>query len=223
VSRAELSDYEGWSALSFRSTPNHGEALVAKRVMDVLGAALALLLSTPVLAIVAVAIKLEDRGPVFFGQERSGLYGRTFRMWKFRSMSVDAEAQKGALAGHNEMDGPVFKMRADPRVTRVGRFLRRTSLDEFPQFWNVLRGDMSLVGPRPPLPDEVARYARWQMRRLSMKPGITCIWQVSGRNDVDFDTWMRLDLQYIDAWSLFLDVKLLARTVPAVLRGSGAR
>ena len=144
-------------------------------------------------------------------------------MYKFRSMVVDAEDRKAELERLNEMSGPVFKIMRDPRITRVGAFIRKTSIDELPQFWNVFRGEMSLVGPRPPIPAEVARYERWQMRRLSMKPGLTCIWQVSGRNHVDFETWMKLDLQYIDNWSLFLDVKLLARTVPAVLLGSGAR
>jgi lipopolysaccharide/colanic/teichoic acid biosynthesis glycosyltransferase len=144
-------------------------------------------------------------------------------MYKFRSMVVDAEAKKAALEKFNEMSGPVFKMENDPRITRIGRFIRKTSLDEFPQFWNVLRGEMSLVGPRPPIPAEVERYERWQMRRLSMKPGITCIWQVSGRNNIDFDTWMRLDLEYIDKWSLFMDIKLLLRTIPVVLLGRGAK
>lgn len=223
VSLADLQDYEGWGVLSFASTPPNAEALVVKRAMDLIGAAVALLLLSPVFGVIALAIKLQDGGPVFFIQERSGLYGRRFPMIKFRSMVVDAEARKHALADQNEMSGPVFKMAQDPRITPVGRWIRRTSLDEIPQFWNVLRGEMSLVGPRPPLPAEVARYERWQMRRLSMKPGITCIWQVSGRNHIDFDNWMRLDLEYIDNWSLFLDVKLLLRTLPAVLGGHGAR
>ncbi len=194
-----------------------------KRGIDLTGSALALLVTSPLLALVAVLVKLEDGGPVFFAQERAGLYGRRFQMYKFRSMAVDAEARKESLAHLNEMSGPVFKMRDDPRITRVGRWIRRLSIDELPQFYNVLRGEMSLVGPRPPIPLEVARYERWQMRRLSMKPGITCIWQVSGRNEVDFDTWMRLDLEYIDNWSLFLDLKLLMKTVPVVIAGSGAR
>lgn len=160
---------------------------------------------------------------MFFVQQRSGLYGRPFPMIKFRSMVVDAEARKSDLGHLNEMDGPVFKMARDPRVTRVGRVIRKLSIDELPQLWNVLRGEMSLVGPRPPIPAEVAKYERWQMRRLSMKPGITCIWQVSGRNEVDFETWMKLDLEYIDNWSLFLDLKLLLKTVPVVLVGAGAR
>lgn len=223
IARAEVMDLGGWSILSFSSTPANAEALVVKRMIDVLGASIALALSAPVMALIALCIKLEDGGPVFFTQERSGLYGRTFPMYKFRSMVVDAERLRAQLEAQNEMGGPVFKMKRDPRITRVGALIRKLSLDEFPQFWNVLRGEMSLVGPRPPLPSEVARYERWQMRRLSMRPGLTCIWQVRGRNRIDFDQWMRLDLEYIDNWSLFLDVKLLLRTVPAVLLGSGAR
>ena len=222
VARAEVQDFEGWGVLSFSSTPPDAEALVIKRGIDLFGSGLALLVASPLLLVVAALIKL-DGGPVFFAQERAGLYGRRFRMYKFRSMSVDAEARKPELEHLNEMSGPVFKMREDPRITAVGRWLRRLSIDELPQFYNVLRGEMSLGGPRPPIPAEVARYERWQMRRLSMKPGITCIWQVSGRNEVDFDTWMRLDLEYIDNWSLFLDLKLLLKTVPVVLVGSGAR
>ncbi len=223
VAQAELTDFEGWSVLSFSTTPTNGEAMVLKRTMDVLLSGLALLLLSPVLLLITAAIKLEDSaGPVFYGQERSGLYGKTFTMWKFRSMVANAESLKQQLLADNEMDGPVFKIKNDPRITRVGQFIRKTSLDELPQFWNVLTGEMSLVGPRPPIPSEVEEYKRWQMRRLSMKPGITCIWQVEGRNNVDFETWMKLDLQYIDNWSLFLDLKLLARTVPAVLFGTGA-
>ena len=223
VAQADLMDFDGWGVLSFSSTPRDVDALVVKRVLDVVGSAAMLFVMSPILTLVALLIKLEDGGPILFSQERSGLYGRTFRMLKFRSMVPDAEARKADLQHLNEMSGPVFKMQNDPRVTRVGRWIRKASLDEFPQFWNVLRGEMSLVGPRPPIPREVERYERWQMRRLSMKPGITCIWQVSGRNDVDFDTWMRLDLEYIDKWSLFLDLELLLRTVPVVVFGRGAR
>ncbi len=222
ISKAQLTDLDGWHVLSFSTTPEDAEALAVKRVMDVLLSGAALLALTPVFLLTALAIKLEDGGPVFFGQERSGLFGRPFPMYKFRSMVVDAEKLKDQLAANNEMDGPVFKMKHDPRITRVGRFIRKTSIDELPQFWNVFRGEMSLVGPRPPLPKEVEHYKRWQRRRLSMKPGITCTWQVSGRNDIDFETWMKLDLEYIDNWSLFLDVKLLFRTVPVVLLGTGA-
>jgi len=156
-------------------------------------------------------------------QRRIGLNGREFTLYKFRSMVQDAEAQLGQLLALNEMKvGPVFKVKNDPRVTAVGRWLRKTSLDEFPQFWNVLRGEMSIVGPRPPIPAEVQKYERWQRRRLSMKPGITCIWQVSGRSELGFDQWMELDLEYIDNWSLWHDLKILAKTVPAVLTGRGA-
>jgi exopolysaccharide biosynthesis polyprenyl glycosylphosphotransferase len=222
VARAELEDFDGWSVLTFSSTPADVEALAIKRVVDVVLSAISLVLLAPLLALVVVVVRL-DGGPALFSQERSGLYGRTFRMWKFRSMVVDAEEQRAALEIKNEMTGPVFKIAHDPRVTRLGSFLRRTSIDELPQLWNVLRGEMSLVGPRPPIVAEVQKYERWQMRRLSMKPGLTCIWQVSGRNDVDFETWMRQDLQYIDNWSLFLDLKLMFQTLPVVLLGTGAR
>ena len=181
------------------------------------------LVALPLLIGAAIAIKLDSPGPLFFRQRRVGVHGRIFHILKFRSMYVDAEARLEALREHNEMTGPVFKMTNDPRVTRVGRFLRRMSLDEFPQFWNVLRGEMSVVGPRPPLPSEVRQYKRWQRRRLSMKPGITCIWQISGRNEIDFDRWMELDLQYIDEWSLWNDVRICVLTVPAVLGARGAR
>ena len=223
TSRVHLEDYDGSGVLTFSATPNDTGALMVKRAMDIVGASAALLLLSPLLAVVALLIKLQDGGPVLFAQERSGLFGRRFAMLKFRSMVTDAEAQKARLAHLNEMSGPVFKMAHDPRITRLGAFIRRTSIDELPQFWNVLRGEMSLVGPRPPIPAETERYARWQLRRLSMKPGITCIWQVSGRNNIDFETWMKLDLQYIDNWSLLLDVKLLLKTVPVVLMGTGAR
>jgi exopolysaccharide biosynthesis polyprenyl glycosylphosphotransferase len=223
TSRVQLEDYDGSGVLTFSATPNDTGALMVKRTMDIVGASAALVVLSPLLAVVALLIKMQDGGPVLFSQERSGLFGRRFAMLKFRSMVTDAEAQKARLAHLNEMSGPVFKMAHDPRITRLGAFIRRTSIDELPQFWNVLRGEMSLVGPRPPIPAETERYARWQLRRLSMKPGITCIWQVSGRNNIDFDTWMKLDLQYIDNWSLLLDVKLLLKTVPVVLMGTGAR
>jgi exopolysaccharide biosynthesis polyprenyl glycosylphosphotransferase len=223
TSRATLEDVDGWSALTFSSVPTDADALLVKRAMDIVLSSLALLALSPVFLGVALVIKAQDRGPVLFAQERSGLNGRRFHMLKFRSMVVDAEARKKELEHLNEMSGPVFKIARDPRITAFGQFIRKTSIDELPQFWNVLVGDMSLVGPRPPIPAEVERYERWQLRRLSMKPGITCIWQVSGRNNVDFETWIRQDLEYIDNWSLFLDVKLLLRTVPVVLLGTGAR
>jgi lipopolysaccharide/colanic/teichoic acid biosynthesis glycosyltransferase len=194
----------------------------SKRCLDVLGSALALLLLAPLLALVALAIRLDSPGPVVFRQLRAGRGGRPFVFYKFRSMFVDAETRRALLAGRNEQTGPVFKMRADPRVTRVGRWLRRWSLDELPQLWNVLRGDISLVGPRPPMLDEVARYERWQRRRLCVAGGITCIWQVSGRSQIPFVEWMRLDLRYVACRNLWLDLRLLLRTLPAVLSGRGA-
>jgi lipopolysaccharide/colanic/teichoic acid biosynthesis glycosyltransferase len=177
---------------------------------------------SPVLALVVLAVKLTSPGPVLFRQIRFGARGRPFTMYKFRSMVADAEMFRAALAGANEVTGPVFKIREDPRLTAIGAFLRRTSLDELPQLWNVLRGEMSLVGPRPAVPSEVARYEPWQRRRLSMKPGLTCLWQISGRSRVAFDRWMRLDLEYVDRWSLGLDLWILVRTIPAVLSGRGA-
>jgi lipopolysaccharide/colanic/teichoic acid biosynthesis glycosyltransferase len=157
-----------------------------------------------------------------FRQVRCGLYGRPFEMLKLRTMVQDAEARRAELLELNEMDGPVFKMKYDPRITPVGRLLRRFSIDELPQLWNVLRGDMSLVGPRPPIPSEVNCYATTDRRRLSMRPGITCLWQVSGRNDIGFDQWVKLDLAYIDSWSLGLDLRVLVKTIPAVFKGTGA-
>jgi exopolysaccharide biosynthesis polyprenyl glycosylphosphotransferase len=220
--RMTLADLDGLPMLAFTRTPTDTVALAAKRVFDVLASAAALLVLSPVLLAVAVAIKLDSPGPVFFRQRRVGLNGRAFDMLKFRSMHLDAEARLAGLLAKNEMSGPVFKMTNDPRVTRVGRLIRRASLDELPQFWNVLRGEMSVVGPRPPIPAEVREYKRWQRRRLSMKPGITCIWQISGRNDIDFDHWMELDLQYIDQWSLWSDLRICLLTIPAVLSARGA-
>ncbi|HYG61833.1 MAG TPA: sugar transferase, partial [Thermoanaerobaculia bacterium] len=196
--------------------------LMLKRALDVALASLLLLLALPAVGLVAALIKLTSGGTVLFRQTRCGLNGRFFTLYKFRTMVEDAEERRNALLHLNEMNGPVFKLRSDPRVTWFGRFLRRFSLDELPQLWNVLRGDMSLVGPRPPIPEEVARYQRWQRRRLAMKPGLTCLWQISGRNNVDFDRWMQLDLEYIDSWSPMLDFKILLKTIPAVLSGRGA-
>ena len=182
-------------------------------------AVLALIVLAPVLLAIAAAIWLEDRGPVLFRQTRVGLHGRLFRMIKFRTMVTDAEDRLAELESLNEIAGHAFKLADDPRVTRTGHILRRASLDELPQFWNVLRGQMSLVGPRPPLPGEVADYNLWHRRRLSMKPGITGLWQVSARLEAEFDRWVELDLAYIDRWSLWLDVKIMVRTVPAMLSG----
>ncbi|HLV60507.1 MAG TPA: sugar transferase [Fredinandcohnia sp.] len=222
-SRIDYEEVGGTPFLGFTTAPTHPISLALKRAFDIVVSAVALVLCAPLFLVIAIAIKLDSPGPVFFGQVRSGLNGRRFTLWKFRSMVVDAEKRLAALRDKNEMSGPVFKMKDDPRVTRVGRFLRRTSLDELPQFWNVLVGQMSVVGPRPPLPSEVDRYERWHRRRLSVKPGITCIWQVSGRNEIDFEDWMKLDLAYIDQWSLWLDIKIVLRTIPAVIFGRGAR
>ena len=221
--RAYLGSVSGIPILTLASTPHAATDIVLKRLVDVVVSTLGLVLSAPLFAVTAALIKMESQGPVLFRQVRSGLNGRRFVLLKFRSMNHDAEHQRLALEERNEMSGPVFKLQDDPRVTRVGAWLRRISLDELPQLWNVLRGDMSLVGPRPPLPSEVQKYERWQRRRLSMKPGITCLWQVNGRNDIDFDEWMKLDMEYIDNWSLVLDFKILARTVPAVLFSRGAQ
>jgi exopolysaccharide biosynthesis polyprenyl glycosylphosphotransferase len=215
-------DLDGTPMLTVSATPRQPGALLVKRVTDLTGSMVALIMLSPVFVVAAILIKTTSRGPILFAQTRSGLNGRTFTLYKFRSMYRDAEARRAALASRNEMSGPVFKIKDDPRVTPVGRWMRRFSIDELPQFWNVLSGDMSLVGPRPPIPEEVKKYERWQRRRLSMKPGITCLWQVSGRNAVDFDDWMKLDLAYIDTWSLRLDVQILLRTVPVVITAKGA-
>jgi lipopolysaccharide/colanic/teichoic acid biosynthesis glycosyltransferase len=193
-----------------------------KRVVDVTGAALALLALSPVMLAAAVAVKLSSPGPVLFRQQRAGLGGRAFTFYKFRTMGVDAEQRKKDLLAQNEMTGPVFKIAADPRITPVGRILRRTSIDELPQLWNVLVGDMSLVGPRPPIVSEVKDYERWQLRRLDIRGGLTCIWQVSGRSAIQFNDWVRLDLRYVEKASLRTDAALLLKTIPAVLTCRGA-
>ena len=196
--------------------------MLLKKILDIAVSGGALILLSPLMVAIAIAIKVTSRGPIFFSQERVGMNQRKFRLYKFRSMVIDAEELKKGLADLNEQDGCAFKIKNDPRVTRVGSFLRRTSLDEFPQLLNVLRGEMSLVGPRPPLPDEVSRY-QWNFRRrLSVKPGITCFWQISGRNNISFNRWVEMDKDYIDNWSLLLDIKILLRTIPAVLFQKGA-
>lgn len=211
--------------LVFRTTPELSWALLVKNLIDRLGAGILLFLSAPIMAAVAVAIKLTSPGPVIFRQERAGKNGKPFTMYKFRSMTTNAEMLQSELAAMNQMQGPVFKLDRDPRVTKVGRWIRKTSLDELPQLVNVLKGEMSLVGPRPLPIYEVNNFSNSaQRRRLSVKPGLTCLWQVSGRNEItSFEDWVKLDLAYIDNWSLWLDVKILLRTIPAVLFGSGAR
>ncbi|MFT3710222.1 MAG: sugar transferase [Archangium sp.] len=193
-----------------------------KRLFDIVSAGVALWILGPLLLLVAALVKLTSDGPVLFRQKRVGLHGRPFEMLKFRTMVVNAEALKAKLAAQNEMDGPVFKMKHDPRITPLGRVLRKFSIDELPQLINVLRGDMTVVGPRPALPTEVAKYEAWQRRRLSVRPGLTCIWQVSGRNEISFEQWMYMDLQYIDTWSFSKDLALIMRTFPVVLTGRGA-
>jgi exopolysaccharide biosynthesis polyprenyl glycosylphosphotransferase len=205
--------------ISVRLKPSQ---MAFKRFFDIVASAAALWVLLPMLAAVAVIIKLTSRGPIFFKQLRVGTNGRQFHMLKFRSMVVNAEELKAKLEKMNEQSGPVFKMKNDPRVTRIGRFIRKYSIDELPQLVNVLRGDMSVVGPRPPVPQEVAKYEAWQRRRLSVRPGLTCIWQVSGRNQISFEQWMYLDMQYIDHWSLKNDINLILKTVPVVITGRGA-
>jgi exopolysaccharide biosynthesis polyprenyl glycosylphosphotransferase len=193
-----------------------------KRAFDILASSVALACLSPLMVMVAALVKLTSRGPVLFKQDRVGLHGRTFHMLKFRSMVANAEDLKAKLMAHNEQEGPVFKITRDPRITTVGRFIRKYSIDELPQLLNVLRGEMSIVGPRPPIPSEVAKYEAWQRRRLSVRPGLTCVWQVSGRNEISFEEWMYLDMQYIDHWSLARDFHLIFRTVPVVISGRGA-
>lgn len=215
-------ELDGTPMLTVSPVPRDPVALLLKRTIDFAGSLLGLLALSPLLLGIAAAIRVTSPGPILFRQRRVGLNGRIFVMLKFRSMYADAERRRRDLLDQNEVSGPVFKMKRDPRITPVGRILRKFSLDELPQLWNVLVGDMSLVGPRPPIQDEVKQYERWQRRRLSMRPGITCLWQVSGRNNVAFDEWMKLDLAYIDNWSLKLDFEILLRTVPAVVFARGA-
>ncbi len=223
TAKAELREVEGWTGVTFRPSSDAEPARLVKRAADLAGAAALLVALAPLLALVALAIRAADGGPALFVQERVGRYGRRFRMVKLRTMVPDAEARLPSLLERNEIGGAAFKMRDDPRVTPIGRWLRRFSLDELPQLLNVLAGDMSLVGPRPPLPAEVARWERWQWRRLSVRPGLTGLWQVSGRADLPWESWIRLDLEYVDRWSLWLDLTVLARTIPVVLQGTGAR
>jgi exopolysaccharide biosynthesis polyprenyl glycosylphosphotransferase len=225
ISRASFDDFNGRPVLVFRTTPEASWQGVIKQVLDFVGAVLLLILLAVPFAVIALIIKFSSPGPVFFRQSRAGLNGRPFTMFKFRTMVTNAEQLKAELAAMNEMSGPVFKMSNDPRVTPVGRWLRKFSFDELPQLINVLRFEMSLVGPRPLPVDEVRRFSDLaHRRRLSVKPGLTCLWQISGRNNVsDFRDWVRLDLEYIDNWSLWLDLKILCRTVPIVLTGTGAK
>jgi exopolysaccharide biosynthesis polyprenyl glycosylphosphotransferase len=225
ISRARFDELLGYPLLVFSSTPETSWQGVAKQIMDFVGALFLLIALSWLFVILAILIKLTSPGPVFFRQQRSGLNGSPFTLYKFRTMATNAEQFKHELEAMNEMSGPVFKVTNDPRVTPIGKFLRKYSLDELPQLYNVLRTEMSLVGPRPLPVDEVKRFENLaHRRRLSVKPGLTCLWQISGRNQIsDFRDWVRLDLEYIDNWSLWLDLKILVRTIPAVLIGTGAK
>lgn len=220
--QVHLERLEETALLRFTTVPHNQTALFLKRSFDVVASFSGLLFLSPLFLVVSLLIKLTSRGPVLFKQIRMGLNGRLFSCLKFRTMVADAEKLQDKLKNMNEADGPVFKMKNDPRITPLGRIFRKLSIDELPQLWNVLMGEMSLVGPRPPIPSEVGNYERWQRRRLSMRPGITCLWQISGRSELDFDTWMKLDLKYIDQWSLVLDFIILLKTIPAVLTTRGA-
>lgn len=222
--RTQPSDLNGTPLVSFDTAPTDQWQLAVKRAIDLLIASLGLLVLLPLFPLTALLIKATSPGPALFRQIRCGLNGRRFTLYKFRSMVTDAESKQAGLQRLNEMSGPVFKVANDPRLTPVGRWLRKMSIDELPQLFNVLKGEMSLVGPRPPIPSEVEKYEVWQRRRISMRPGITGHWQVNGRNHIkDFNEWMRLDLEYIDRWSLGLDLAILFKTVPAVLVGKGAK
>jgi exopolysaccharide biosynthesis polyprenyl glycosylphosphotransferase len=204
-----------------KPTPRRDEMVLAKELMDKALSFILIILFSPLYLLTALLVKLSSKGSVLFKQQRVGLNGRKFTLYKFRTMVENAEQLQKTLLDKNEMDGPVFKIKEDPRITGLGKILRKTSLDELPQLFNVLSGDMSLVGPRPPLPEEVSQYELYHRKRLCVKPGLTCLWQVNGRNEINFDKWMKLDLEYIDNWSLLLDFKILLKTIPAVLSGSG--
>jgi exopolysaccharide biosynthesis polyprenyl glycosylphosphotransferase len=225
IAKPSFEHLHGKPMLVFRTTPDVSWSLLCKAVIDRVGALALIALASPVMLVCAILVRMSSPGPVIYRQKRAGLHGKSFTMLKFRSMYVDADARLADLSAHNQMSGPVFKMENDPRITPIGHFLRRTSLDEFPQFFNVLAGDMSLVGPRPLPTYEVAKFEEAaQRRRLSVKPGLTCLWQISGRNELkDFNEWVRLDLQYIDNWSIWLDLKILLKTIPVVLFGLGAK
>jgi len=223
LARSQPVDFDGVPIVSLHSAPSFSWRTEAKRLFDLAGATVLLIILAPLFLLIAVAIKLDSSGPVFFVQDRFGFNKRRFRMIKFRTMAADAEARMNEIEHLNEKTGPIFKIRNDPRITRVGRWLRKTSVDELPQLINVLLGDMSIVGPRPlSVRDALRMEAAWQKRRFSVKPGLTCLWQVSGRSDLSFEDWMQLDLEYIDHWSLVLDASILIRTIPAIVMARGA-
>ena len=222
ISRVSLERLREMPLLTFSTTPENEYFMLLKRLVDFLMAAFLIAILSPLLLLLAALIRLTSKDPVLYRQTRCGLGGRKFTLYKFRSMRAGADLQKEELEHLNEMNGPVFKIKNDPRCTPIGRWMRRLSLDELPQLFNILKGNMSFVGPRPPLPEEVERYERWQRRRLRMQPGLTCLWALEGRNRLDFKRWMELDLEYIDQWSLLLDWKILIKTIPVVLLGRGA-
>lgn len=221
ISKSSISIFDKVQFINYYTSPKMNWRMFLKRLFDVFISLFLLTLWLPLFLILSIIIKATSPGPVFFRQRRVGLNGRIFTMFKFRTMAKDAESMKMDLMDLNILEGPVFKIKNDPRVTKIGQFLRKTSIDEIPQLINILKGEMSLVGPRPPIPDEVDQYKLDDRRRLSMKPGITCLWQVSGRNEIQFEEWMKLDRKYIDQWSLWLDFKILIKTIPAVFRGTG--
>ena len=223
IARVSLERLDDLPLITFSMVPDHSLSLAAKRITDFGIAVGMLVLWSPLMLLVAALIKFTSPGPVFYRQTRCGRFGRPFALVKFRTMYQGAEDRLWEIRHLNEMDGPVFKMRNDPRVTPLGRLLRISSIDELPQLWNVIKGEMSVVGPRAPLDEEVRHYTVKQRRRLSVKPGITCLWQVSGRNDIDFQRWMEMDLEYIDTWTFWLDIRIMLRTIPAVLTARGAR
>lgn len=194
-----------------------------KRLLDIIGSLIGLIISSPILIIVGILIKFESKGPIIFAQRRIGLNGKEFKMYKLRSMVANAEDLKEKLAEQNEMSGPMFKIKDDPRITKIGKFIRKTSIDELPQLINVLKGDMSLVGPRPSLPNEVKEFEQWMLRRLEVKPGLTCFWQVMGRNNIDFENWMKLDIKYVNERSFWLDIKLIFKTFFVLFGDENAR
>jgi len=222
ISKVSLERLREMPLLTFSSTPENEYLILLKRMADLAMALILVIILSPLFFLLGVLIKLTSKGPMLYRQTRCGLGGRKFTVYKFRSMKAGAELLREDLRSLNEVDGPVFKIKNDPRCTALGRFMRRLSLDELPQLFNILKGDMSFVGPRPPLPEEVEKYERWQRRRLRMQPGLTCLWAIEGRSRLSFKRWMELDLEYIDHWSLLLDWKILLKTIPAVLLGRGA-
>lgn len=218
----QLEIYKGEAVFQDRAEPKMVYYFF-KRIMDVICSLSGLMFLMPIFCIVGILIKLESKGPIFFSQERVGKNGEGFKMYKFRSMVINAEELKEKLHGKNEMSGPMFKMKNDPRVTRIGKFIRKTSIDELPQLFNVLKGEMSLVGPRPSLPKEVVKFDDWMMERLDVKPGLTCYWQVCGRNDIDFEDWMQLDIRYVQQQSLLIDIKLVIKTFSVLIGDKHAR